>query len=62
VGDHLALLAVDHLVVQHVDADLVVIPRVVRRYWKLPHELAGVDVERHRRVGVEIVAGRASGS
>ena len=56
MADDLAGLAVDRGVVEHVDADLVVVPRVVRRVLEIPGELAGVDVERDRRVGVEIVA------
>src|SRR5262245_36330817 len=61
MADDLALLAVDYLVIEHVDADLVVIPRLVRRVLKVPDQLAGIDVERHRRVGVEVVAGARLG-
>ena len=57
VADDLALLAVDRRVVEHVDADLVEVPRVVRRVLEVPGELAGVDVERDDGVGVEVVAG-----
>ena len=56
VADDLAVLAVDRGVVQHVDADLVEVPRIVRRVLEVPGELAGLDVERDRRVGVEVVA------
>src|SRR6516225_6607596 len=52
---HLAPLAVDGLIIEEMDADLVVIPRVVRQILVVPNELAGIDVERHGRVGVEIV-------
>src|SRR2546428_10490842 len=52
-----ALLAVDGRVVEHVNADFVVVPRGVRRVLEMPGGLAGIDVERHRRVGVEVVPG-----
>src|SRR5688572_7664616 len=39
VTDDLAIDFVDHRVVQHVDTDLVVIPRVVRRVLEIPCEL-----------------------
>src|SRR5262249_48321182 len=61
MADDLALLAIDYLIIEHVDADLVVIPRVVRRVLEVPDQLAGVDVERNDRVGVEIVAGAGLG-
>ena len=49
MADHLARLAVDGGVVQHVDAVLVVVPRVVRQVLVVPDELAGIDVERRPR-------------
>src|SRR5439155_19534856 len=57
MADHFASLAVDTDVVEHVDADFVPIPRIVRRILVVPDQLAGLDVERHDRVGVEVVAG-----
>ncbi len=57
VPDDLAVHLVDHRVVQHVHADLVVVPRIVRRVLEVPRELAGVDVQGDDRVGIEVVAG-----
>ena len=57
MADDLSALAINRGVVQHVDAHFVVVPRVVRRVLEVPSQLAGVDIQRHRRVGVEIVAG-----
>src|SRR6202030_905001 len=54
--DCLAGLTVDGDVVEQVDADLVVIPSIVGRVLEVPDELAGIDVERDRRIGVEVVA------
>ena len=56
MGHDPAALSADGEVVQHVDADLVVVPRIVRRVLEVPGELAGRDVERDRRVRVEVVA------
>ena len=56
VGDSLAVLTIDGGVVQQVDAVLVVVPRIVRRVLEIPGELAALDIERDRGVGVEIVA------
>src|SRR2546428_2563820 len=57
MGDDLALLAGDRRVVEHVDADLVVSPGVVRRVLKMPGGLPGIYVERHCRVGIYSVPG-----
>src|SRR5882672_8867217 len=56
MADDLAHLAIDVGVVEHVDADLVVVPGVVRQILVVPDELAGIDIERHDGVRVEIVA------
>src|SRR5207245_4316056 len=61
MADDLVGLAVDGRVVEHVDADLVVVPRIVWRVLEMPRQLAGVDVEGHSRVGVEVVAGTRLG-
>ena len=61
MGDHLAHPAVDLQVVQHVHADLVVVPRVVRGVLEVPLELAGGDIEGDGAVGVEVVAGAELG-
>ena len=57
VADDLPAAAVDRRVVQHVDADFVEVPRIVRRVLEVPGQLAGVDVQRDDGVGVEVVAG-----
>src|SRR5439155_10092108 len=57
MADDLASLATDGRVVEHVDADLVIVPRIVRCVLEMPGQFAGVDVEGHSRVGVEVVAG-----
>src|SRR6516225_2091357 len=54
--DDLAAAAADRRVVQHVDADLVVVPRVIRRVLEVPRQLAVFDVQRNDRVRIEIVA------
>ena len=56
VADHLPQHAIDLDVVQHVDADLVEVPRVVRRVLEVPRELAGAHVDRNHRVRVQVVA------
>src|SRR5205085_8309635 len=57
MADDLAAATADGLVIKHVDADFVEVPGVVRRVLEVPGELAGVDVQRDDRVGVEVVAG-----
>ena len=57
VRDDLARFTVDRHVVEHVNADLVIVPRVVRQVLEIPGELAGIDVERDDGVSVEVVAG-----
>ena len=47
MADDLAGLAVDDRVVEHVDADLVVVPRIVGRVLEMPRQFAGVDIEGH---------------
>ena len=44
MAHHFAFLAPDGGVVEHVDADFVVIPRIVRRVLEMPNEFASVDV------------------
>src|SRR5262249_60940305 len=56
MADRLAALAIDRDVVKEVDADLIIVPRVVRQILVVPDELAGVDIKSHRGVGAEIVA------
>ncbi len=56
MADDLAAAAVERRVVQHVHADFVVVPGIVRRVLEIPGQLAGVDVQRHHGVGVEVVA------
>src|SRR5580704_10599095 len=51
----LAALAVDRGVVEQMNAVLVGVPRVVRRVLVMPDELAGLDIDRHRRIRIEIV-------
>ena len=48
VADHLAVLALDHGVVDHMDPDLVIIPGIVRRILEVPFQLTGFDVQRDR--------------
>src|SRR5439155_26599719 len=57
MADDLAAAAADGLVIEHVDADFVEVPGIVRGVLEVPRELAAVDVQRDDRVGVEIVAG-----
>ena len=57
MADDLAASAVDRRVVQHVDADFIEVPGIVRRVLEVPRQLAGLDVHRHNRVGVQVVAG-----
>ena len=57
MADDLARLAVDGKVVEHVHADLVVVPRIVRRVLEIPGQLARVDVQRDDGVRVQVVAG-----
>src|SRR5439155_14913366 len=57
VADDFARASVDRRVVQHVDADFVEVPRIVRRVLEIPGELAGFNVERDDRVRVQVVAG-----
>ncbi len=55
--DHLAHLAADIEVVELGDGDRVVVPALVGDGLEVPFELAGIDVERDDRAGIEIVAG-----
>src|SRR5258705_1869337 len=57
MADDLAAAAVEGRVVQHVDADFVEVPGIVRRVLKVPRQLAGIDVQRDHGVGVEVVTG-----
>src|SRR5215831_20922706 len=61
MGDHLAVLAVDLGIDQHVAADLVVVVIVVRRILEVPRDLAVRGIEGDRAVGVEIVARTVAG-
>src|SRR5271169_27512 len=56
MAQHLAWLTVDRDVVQHLRADFVIIVLVVRCVLKIPDDLAGIGVDRERRIGVQIVA------
>ena len=56
MADDLAAPAVERRVVQHVHADFVVVPGIVRRVLEVPRQLAGVDVQGDDGVGVEVVA------
>src|SRR6267378_595890 len=57
MAEHLAHLAVDVGVIQQVDADLVIVPRIVGQILVVPDQLAGIDIERDHGVGIEVVAG-----
>ena len=57
VADDLPASAVDRRVVQHVDADFVEVPRIVRGVLEVPGQRTCVDVHRHHGVRVQIVAG-----
>ena len=56
-----ARLALPVQIGQHRDLHRVVIETVMRRELKVPFQFAGVGVERHHRIGVEVVAGPESG-
>src|SRR5207245_7913044 len=47
MSDDLAVLTADDCVIEHVNADLVVIPRIIRRVLKMPCEFSGIDVDGH---------------
>src|SRR5262249_20600827 len=56
VGQNLTILAVDLGVDQQLGADLVIVVIVAGRILEVPLQLAGIGVQRHARIGVEIVA------
>src|SRR5262249_5223174 len=52
----LAGLAVDCRVIEHMHADFVPVPGVVRQILEIPDKLAGIDVQGDYRIRVEVVA------
>src|SRR5215475_6542182 len=55
--DNLTHLAADERVIQHVDANFVIIPGVVRSVLKVPGQLSRIDVQSNDGVGIQVVAG-----
>src|SRR5262245_4116771 len=56
MADDLAILAADGRIVEHVDANLVIVPGIVRRVLEMPRQFTRVDVKGYCRVGIKVVA------
>src|SRR5262245_41823829 len=55
MADDLTILTADDGVVEHMNADFIVVPRIVGRVLEMPNQFACVYVECDRRVGIKVV-------